>query len=203
MRQMGFDLDLELELAGFYPRGGGRIRAVVHPVEEVKGLSMVERGDLLQIRGISGVANLKRSIAERQRSQVLQRFGDRYYLNDLRIKNLKARYKGTVLLLLAEFEKSQACYFSLGEIGKPAERVADQAIDNLEKFIESDGAIDQYLADQLLLPMAFAKDGSELSTSKVTNHLLTNAEVLRAFLPVEIEIDGELGEPGYVRVQPG
>jgi RNA 3'-terminal phosphate cyclase (ATP) len=36
----------------------------------------------------------------------------------------------------------------------------------------------------------------------VSQHLITNAEVIRAFLPVEIVIEGQLGQPGVVRVQP-
>jgi RNA 3'-terminal phosphate cyclase (ATP) len=55
----------------------------------------------------------------------------------------------------------------------------------------------------LLLPLALANGPSELRTSKVTAHLLTNAEVIRLFLPVEIGVDGPLGGPATVRVQPG
>ena len=110
--------------------------------------------------------------------------------------------KGTFLLLMAEFETGRCCYFGLGELGKPAERVADEAVDALFAFLESDGAIDQYLADQLLLPLCLANGKSHIRTNLITKHLLTNAAVLRAFMPVQIEIDGELGQPGLVRVIP-
>jgi RNA 3'-terminal phosphate cyclase (ATP) len=202
MHQMGFDAELSLKLAGFYPQGGGRISATVRPAVKIAPLQMTNRGELKQVRGLSGVANLKRSIAERQRSQVLRRLGDRYYLNDIRIVNLPARFKGTFLILIAEFEKGRSCYFSLGEIGKPAERVADDAIDEMEAFMDTQATVDQYLADQLLLPMVFASGPSIIKTSKVSQHLLTNAEVIRAFLPVEIVIGGQLGHPGVVQVQP-
>jgi RNA 3'-terminal phosphate cyclase len=55
----------------------------------------------------------------------------------------------------------------------------------------------------LLLPLALAHGPSKLRTSEVTLHLLTNAEVIRLFLPVEIGVDGPLGGPATVRVQPG
>jgi len=128
--------------------------------------------------------------------------GDRFRLNDIRIVQLPSPSKGTMLLLMAGFEHSQCCYFALGEVGKPAERVADEAVDALLAFLVTGAAIDQYLADQLLLPLAFADDTSTLHTSKVTNHLLTNAQVLRAFLPVNIEISGEIDQPGTVRIDP-
>ena len=45
--------------------------------------------------------------------------------------------------------------------------------------------------------------GSELRTSQVTLHRLTNAEVIRVFLPVEIGVDGSVGGPVTVQVRPG
>lgn len=105
-----------------------------------------------------------------------------------------------MILLKAVHEKSQACYVGLGERGKPAEKVADEAAEALLVFMATDGAIDEYLADQLLVPLTFTPGISELQTSRVTQHLITNAEVIRAFTRTEIKIDGELGEPGLVRV---
>ena len=107
---------------------------------------------------------------------------------------------GTLILLLAEFEHSQVCYFALGEKGKSADKVADEAIEEFEAFISTDGAVDQYLADQLLLPIAFSRGPSTYTTSKVTDHLVTNAKVIQEFLPVNIEILGKVGESGTIKV---
>jgi RNA 3'-phosphate cyclase len=202
MRQIGCQIDLKMELAGYYPQGGGRVSATINPCEKISPLELTDRGKLKHIRGISAISNLPRHIARRQREQVLRRIGDRYYLSDIRLVELASRFKGTMLLFLAEFEHSQACYFSLGELGKPAERVADEAIEELEEFLSTDGAIDQYLADQLLLPLTFASGPSRLRTSKITRHLLTNAQVLRSFLPVQIDIEGDLGTPGLISIKP-
>lgn len=202
MRRMGFEAQLKMESAGFYPEGGGRITASIRPGREIRNLNVTQRGELKQIRGISAIANLPRHIAERQREQVIRRLGNRYYLNDIRLVEMPSRLKGTMLLLLAEFERSQACYFALGEIGKPAERVADEAIDQMEEFLSTGGAIDQYLADHLLVPLAFASGTSQLRTSKITQHLLTNAEVVRAFTPARITVEGNLGDPGLISIEP-
>lgn len=196
LRRCGYDCQLTLKSAGFYPPGGGHIQAIVRPAQQVHGLDLSSRGPLCQIRGLSAVANLDRRIAARQRAQVLRRLGDRYPLNDIRLVDLPGRFKGTFLLLLAEFEASQACYFALGALGKPAERVADEAVNALEAFLATDGAVDQYLADQLLLPLALASGSSRLRTSCITSHLLTNAAVINTFLPGRVEIQGELGAPG-------
>ena len=200
LRQIGFHVDLALDLAGFYPQGGGRVRATVEPAATLAPLHLTERGALHRIRGLSAVANLDVSVAERQRRQASHRLQRRCSDVGIELARLPSRFKGTLLLLLAEFERSQCCYSSLGQRGKPAERVADSAVDALERFLATDGAIDEYLADQLLLPLACTPGISELRTAKVTSHLTTNAEIISMFLPVEITVGGASGEPGLVRI---
>jgi RNA 3'-terminal phosphate cyclase len=62
--------------------------------------------------------------------------------------------------------------------------------------------VDEYLADQLLLPLAFARGQSRYRTARITSHLLTNAEVVQAFLPARMQIDGVEGQPGMVTITP-
>ena len=156
------------------------------------------------MRGLSAVANLPVDIAERQRSQALR--GLRQLLGkaplEIDIESLPARSKGTLLLLLAEFEHSQACFFALGERGKRAEQVADEALASFVRFLTTDGTLDPWCADQILLPLAMAHGPSELRTSEVTQHLLTNAEVIRYFLPAKITVGGQLGKAALIAVSP-
>ncbi len=202
LSQMGFNHEISLDLAGYYPKGGGKISVDIFPHEKLIPINLVHRGKVKEIRGVSAVSNLPRKIAERQRNQVLKRLGSRYPLNDIRIKDLPSNYKGTLLLLLVSCEYSRACFFGLGELGKPAEQVADEAVDSMLAYLDTDGAIDPYLADQLLLPLAVIKEPSKLSTSKVTSHLFTNARIIQRFLPVDIRIDGEIGFPGLILIEP-
>jgi RNA 3'-terminal phosphate cyclase (ATP) len=200
MRRIGFQMQFELGAAGFYPRGGGRVGAIVEPSTKLSPLNLTKRGALKKIRGLSAVANLDTSVAERQKRQALGRLGDLSSVTEIEIVTLESPSKGTLLLLLAEFENSQCCFFGLGARGKPAELVADEAVGELLDFCATDGTIDHYLADQLMLPLALVPGVSELRTSKVTQHLTTNAEVVRMFLAVKIEIDGEHGQPGLVQI---
>ncbi len=200
LRLIGFDLDLEMELAGFYPRGGGRVRSAVRPKKRLSPLRLVERGPLKRIRGISAVANLPASIAERQANRALERLAGCSGAIRIETAQMPSQFKGTMLLLVAECENSQGCYFALGALGKPAERVADEAADQLIEFLSTGAAIDPFLADQLVLPLALARGASELRTAKITGHILTNAAIVRKFLPVEIEIIGRPGEPGAIRI---
>lgn len=201
LREMGLNAELALVRAGFYPRGGGRISASIRPAAPKAGLSLARRGRLERIFCLSAVANLEQSVAERQSRQALARLAGLTTAIESRNIALSSPGKGTLFLILAEFGKSRCCYYALGERGKPAERVADEAVDAFLAFLDTDGAVDEYLADQLLLPLALAPAASELRTARVTPHLLTNAEVIRRFLRAGIDITGSPGQAGLVRIQ--
>jgi len=206
MRRIGYSAEISLDQAGFYPQGGGCITATIRPATGLKPLHMVERGRLTQLHGLSAVANLTLDIAERQKRRALGRLQPQFSNVKIKIEKIPSRFKGTVLLLIGEFESNsgyaQCCYYSLGQLGKPAERVADEALDAFLEFTFTDAAADQFLSDQLLLPLAFLPGESQIRTCQVTQHLLTNAEVIHAFLPVEIVIQGEPGQPGLIRINP-
>ncbi|HUT40573.1 MAG TPA: RNA 3'-terminal phosphate cyclase [Gammaproteobacteria bacterium] len=202
LARLGVTFELEMIRAGFYPQGGGEVRAVLPGGARLKGLELGVRGRLLRVRGLSAVANLAAEVGQRQRNRALQQLRVLDCDIDIALASLPAWSRGTVLVLLAEFEHSQACFFALGARGKRAERVADEAVADLLRFLATDGAVDRWLADQLLLPLACAGQPSVLRTSEVTLHLLTNADVIRCFLPVAIAVSGVVGEPGTIRVVP-
>lgn len=202
LKILGIRISLDLEQAGFFPQGGGHIRATIEPVKSIAALNLVERGALKQIRGLSAVANLDRRIAERQHDQVIRRLGRRFPLNDIRIVEFPSKYKGTTLCLVCEFEHSQCCYFSLGAPGKPAEKVANEVCEHINFLLSSEAALDEFISDQLLLPLSFAKSQSTYSTAKITTHLLTNANVIQSFLPTRIKILGKINSPGSITITP-
>ncbi len=207
LQLIGFDAEIAMDQAGFYPKGGGRIRATIRPASSISPLKLTRRGRLQRIVGVSAVANLPLDIAERQKRQAvlrLQKLGWENSTPEIRIKieNLHSPVKGTYILLLAHFEESRCCYSALGKLGKPAERVADDAVDAFKIFLETDGVVDQYLADQLLVPLCLSQGESEIRTSQITQHTLTNADIIRAFLPARITIDGEPGQPGSIFIKP-
>jgi RNA 3'-terminal phosphate cyclase (ATP) len=94
-----------------------------------------------------------------------------------------------------------ALFFGLGARGKPAERVADEAVDQALAYLDSGtAAVDPHSADQLVLPLALAEGPSEFDVSEVSLHLTTNVAVIRRFLDREVFCEGEVGGPGRVRI---
>jgi RNA 3'-terminal phosphate cyclase (ATP) len=90
---------------------------------------------------------------------------------------------------VAEYERSTATFLGLGERGKPAETVADDAVEELLTHHESTGAVDAYTADQIAVPLALAEGRSVYTVSHVTEHLRTNLDTIRAFVdrPMRVE----------------
>lgn len=104
-------------------------------------------------------------------------------------------------LVIATTPVAPTLFFGLGARGKPAESVADEAVEQLLAHrAAAPAAVDPHSADQLLLPLAFAGGPSRYTVSKVTRHLLTNIAVIRHFLDRPISCTGSEGEPGMVRI---
>ena len=197
---MGVSAEASIEKWGFYPRGGGRVQLKINPLDDLKPISLIDRGSLKKIRGLSVVSNLPKHIADRQKEQALKRI-QRDLKIDAEINILydaPSNGPGSFLFLIAEYEKVLGGFSSLGTRGKPAEKVADEAVDSLKDYIESDGSIDPYLADQLVPFMALAERNSSFTTTRITGHLLTNLWVIQHFLEVKVQRWGERGEKGTV-----
>jgi RNA 3'-terminal phosphate cyclase (ATP) len=189
-----------IEEWGFYPNGGGRIQLTINPVRDLKPISLVDRGILKRIRGISAISNLPRHVADRQREQALKRMQSELQIEGeiAILDHVPSNGTGSFLFLLAEYERGLAGFSSLGDRGRPAEKVADEAVDCLKDYLVSDGCIDPYLADQIVPFMALARGNSSFTTTRITEHFLTNLWVIRHFLDVKILREGETGARGRV-----
>jgi len=154
MSRLGFQAKIQLETSGFYPRGGGKAQVIILPVQVLKPFIFLERGELLRIEILSFVANFYVNIAKLQKDPSLKRLYDVCRESKIRTLEIPSVGKGTLILLKAILSKGGcACYSALGAPGKPAERVADEAVDQIFSFLSTPGFVDHYMADQLLLPL--------------------------------------------------
>lgn len=201
LARMGYQVDCTLELAGFYPRGGGLLQVNIAPHQKLSALHLTRRSSLKRIRGLSAVGRLDLSIADRQRRQAMEGLSQLGVPVEIEVTEVPSASPGTFIILQAEFEQSRCGAFALGALHKPAEKVADEAVRELLEDIQSGGAIEAWLADQLLLPLSFVPENSELSVCRISRHLRTNAALLGYFLPVTVAIEGEDGQPGHVSLQ--
>ena len=196
--RFGFEGSIQLNRWGWYPKGGGEAIARVQPSANWSGVQLGHRGKLQAIHGISAASNLPEHIINRQHNQIVKRLAR--FDSSVNIERVKGESigRGTLVFLMAEFENVQAGFSAIGVRGKRAEAVADEAYQALADFLKSDAAIEPYLADQLILPMALAKGESRFTTSQITQHLTTNIWLVQQFLPVQFEVNGVENESGEI-----
>lgn len=211
MGQLGFDFELGLERAGFFPEGGGEVSAAVQPARAPAELSILARGTLLEVRVVALLGGEPVASAESLRARVMSRLRERGILAEQEIVPLAVqKSRGAAVLIDARFEHSRVCFGALLDRGAVAHKVADEACDRFLAFMETGGAVDEYLADQFVLPLAISASGlrggtpthGRFRTSNVSQHLITHAEVIQRFLPVRVAVRGELGKEGEVIVAP-
>jgi len=84
--------------------------------------------------------------------------------------------------------KRTTVFTAFGIRGKPSQDVVTEVVTLAENFLDSSAVVDRFLADQLLIYMAIAKAGS-YTTNELSNHLLTNIEIIKKFLPVSFHTE--------------
>lgn len=205
LARLGVRATVELERWGWYPQGGGRVVCHVEGIGApaapgaLAPFRLMERGGLRRIAGFSATSNLPAHIGRRQRDAAVKLLRSNGFVPEIEIVDAPSPGPGTCVFLLAEFKQTVAGFTGYGRLRKPAEQVGEEAGRAFLAYQRSGGAIDRYLADQLILPLALASGDSCFTTGKVTEHLRTNAWLVRQFLPVGVEI----GEDRQVQIQVG
>ena len=204
----GLNASLRLVHAGFYPQGAGEFIAEVDPVREPPSrVDLPARGTLRDISVGSFVGGLPFGIAERQSKAAVAALRERGIYSQAENRPLPTTHSvGTVTFILAQFENTIAGFTALGKRGRPAEDVGREAAEEVARFMESGGALDEHLGDQILLPAALLAAGklgpaspgtTRYTTARVTEHLTTHARRPRA-LPAGAG-DGGAGRHGRGR----
>lgn len=199
---LGLAVDAEIERYGFYPRGGGNIRVRVAPGREPGGISLTARGATRSVTGISAVGNLPLSIAERQMKAAEQVLRNNGVAAKMTTSSVRAFGRGTFVFLLMESVSCSAGFSALGEPGKPAERVGEEAGRELLEYHRASQCLDPHLADQVLLYLSLAETPSHFTTTRLSRHLWTNLEIIKMFVPLDTDVTGGVGLPGSVVIRP-
>lgn len=182
LRLFGLDAGCRMLRAGYYPAGGGCMEACVKPGRP-HGCDIWPRDEHVEaIIRLGG--RLPMGIAVREKKVFVKNSIEHVHIYEdgaLSPGNAITAWKGL-----------RGAY-ALGERGKRAELVAQEAVDalNAEK-----GDVDAHLADQLLVYAALAEGRTAYATSCISGHLKTNAHVISKFLGREIRLE----EPGRVSV---
>ena len=205
LEQLGIRVQIAIESYGFYPKGGGIVRADIFPPKNIKPLRIIGRGSILRLTGYSAVGNLPLSIAERQKDALVKRIN--YEIKDIKVSPLiellevPSIGQGTFVYLESRAQHSIAGFTALGARGKKAEVVGEEAAEEFVKYYTTGAALDYHMADQIILYLSMCNEESSFTTSAITKHLITNLWVINLFHEIQYSIEGEVGEKGMVKIK--
>ncbi len=171
---MGVMVESKIIRTGYYPRGGGQIEIVIEPSKLI-GISGLPNE--MEIHTIIRISNIPLSVAIREKKVFVQN-----NINDVKIIEENALDAGNALLVWCGLNG----VYALGEKGKRAEIVAQEAVDQLKK---ENNNVDKYLADQLLIYAVLADGQTTFRTSEITEHFKTNVNVISKFINRKITLE--------------
>lgn len=184
LQRMGAQVELQLLRHGFVPAGGGEVTLQITP-GALQPLHLSGPGERLGQQARALLADVPGHVAERE----LARVGKRLKWPDEDLKGVwldRDIGPGNILLLEITCSDVTAVFSSVGQTSVRAEQVADQAIEQARTWLGSGAAVEEHLADQLLLPLAMAGAGS-FTTPHISEHLSSNIEVIRHFMDIDIQ----------------
>lgn len=178
----GVDVDVLGSRAGFYPKGGGRVRVLVSPVEEASWEGVLEeRGALEHLEVTVRVCDLPGHIPERILDAFGERLGKAGYEASAYVEEVEAASPGVVVDAVAVFEETVLGANRVGEKGVPSERVGRECAERLLAELEGGGTVDVHAADRLV-PLLLGRVEGGFVVREVTGHLATNARLCERFL---------------------
>ena len=212
LARMGVRMRLELRAVGWYPRGGGEIAARIDGVggeaAQLSPIELVEPGSGERVGGRAITSRLPDHVGRRLVETAARRLEELGLAVDLDVERPMARGTGAGLFLTFETGIAEgtgavrAGFGALGERGKLAEVVAEEAVEALLEHRASGAPVDVHLGDQLILPAALANGPSRFRVAAISRHLETNAWVVERFEVAEVKVIEEEAGTGVVVVQP-
>jgi RNA 3'-phosphate cyclase len=190
-RKMGYQAEIELISRGYYPKGNGKIRANILPIKSLAPIKLTGRGDLKAVKGVAHSLNLPCHIVERFVKSAKEALPG--YECDIVLECKKNFSTGCGITLWANYENSVLGASSIGEIGKPAEKVGREAGQGLLEEIRGGAPLDRHMSDQIIPYMALARGTSEVAVRELTPHLKTNIYITEKILGNKFQIKEKEG----------
>jgi len=209
LAEMGYLVEIAVERRGFYPRGGGIVRFSSKPVRVLKPFNLTVFPGLRSVRILVYSSRLPRHVADRIARSASQELSRRLGVEPMvEVEFMTGGESnapldpGCGIMILGMLENNIVfASSSLGEKGKPSERVGLEAASEFVRQVETRAPVDKNLADQLVVYAALAEGVSRLRTCEITLHTLTTIRLVELFLPVRFRVEGSLGSPGGYTVE--
>ena len=184
LEKLGIGVEFKLNKAGFFPIGAGEIQIKIQPWQHRNKLNLLDRGTLQSTKAFAAVLNLSEEAQIAQRE--LATLNKRLKLDTQQQFHLNGISQGNTAYVKVEHQHLVQLFTALGEMRKSAEQIANHLAEQVKQYMESNAAVDEYLADQLLLPLALGQ-GGEFTAQCISEHTRTQAVMIEKFIDCEIK----------------
>jgi len=200
--KMGIVASISVGKYGYYPKGMGEVTLTVKPASHKKPIRLQNFGVTRTVRGVSTCTYLAdKRVAERQAYAAQEYLLARGLASDIKIVNDTSNpmQKGSSIVLWAETNGDAILGAdSIGEIGKPSEKVGREAAEGIFSEISAKPTVDVHLADMLIPYVALIEGTSLFFTRRISDHLETNIWLAERMLGAHFNI---MKENGLFRVE--
>ena len=205
LERMGYHAKLVVEKRGHYPRGGGHVLFTTHPSKQLHRIEGDKSNPIQTISGLSHCTGLPAHVASRQSESakqiLLQNNLPEPTIELETTERTSGQGPGSGIVLVANGGRNVILGAdSLGERGVLAEKVGETAAMKLVEEIGSNAFLDNHMADIIVPYLVLASGVSNVTVSKVTQHLVTNVKVAELLSNVSFQPYGEIGKPGQLQV---
>ncbi|WP_234856131.1 RNA 3'-terminal phosphate cyclase [Acinetobacter junii] len=184
LEKLGIKVEFKLNKAGFFPIGAGEIQIKIQPWQHRNKLNLLDRGILQSTEAFAAVLNLSEEAQIAQRE--LATLNKRLKLDTQQQFHLNGISQGNTVYVKVKHQHHVELFTALGEMRKSAEQIANHLAEQVKRYIASQAVVDEYLADQLLLPLALGQ-GGEFTAHCISEHTRTQAVMIEKFIDCEIE----------------
>ena len=190
-RKMNFDLEIQIERHGFYPKGGACVFAKLHSPPLLQGLNIetFEKPKVAHILSFESKHLQRARVAERQTRTITTALKKQNIEAMVFNESVSSDNPGSGVLIYSKTKKSVISGDFVGERKLSAEKVGQKAFNRYFKTIEKESTIDPFLADQVLPIMATASGPSVFLTPYLSNHTKTNIMLIKDVLDVEVNTE--------------
>mgnify|MGYP003914797151 FL=1 len=187
---MGVRCEITTRSLGVYPAGGGHWQIDINPVRQFAPVHLNQPGReyanrIENCRATALLSALPASIGQREITRAQKVLGWQQAKSQL--LRVQTPGPGNSFFLAVDAPSHSNVFEVVGEKGISSERVAERAAAKVDHFLRSGAAVEEHLADQLLLLMALAGGGS-YTTTRLSLHSETNIAVIRQLLATAIEV---------------
>jgi len=199
---IGINFEAAATRRGYYPRGGGKVKASIDPCKSVVPLDLLAEPNLSDIRIRSRCGGLPRHVAERQltaASEVLAKSGISTTENEVAVE--QAESPGSSIVIYSTGGRFYLGSDAIGARGKRAEAVGADAGSRFVAVADSGACLDSNLADMLLPLLSLAPGPSRVKIPEATTHLESGLQLASQFTSCAYSVQAD-GKSSIVTITP-